>query len=81
MYVKKLLLHSVTGHFEGSDNAAWQEETETTGLEQTCTWANVGERFSPSYDIAVFIKLKWVWKSIPFTSLQDGGKKAQLIIW
>lgn len=40
-HVKKLLLPFVASHFKDSDNAAWQEETETMRLEQTRTWANV----------------------------------------
>lgn len=33
---------------------------------------HVGERFSPSYDVA--LKKKWVWKRVPFMSLQEGEK-------
>lgn len=35
------MLPFVASHFKDSDNAAWQEETETMGLEQTRSWANV----------------------------------------
>lgn len=68
-----MLLQSVAGHFKGSDNAAWQEETETVGLEQTCTWANVGERFSPSYDVV--LKKKMGMEKSSFYVPTGGGEK------